>query len=96
MKAIRTRYVGPTNTRGSRIVATDADGNKVSISYPSAYSSETAHEIAAYLLMEKMGWPNALIGGGFKNDNYWVMLPREDRSAESVHTQFLAAYKAAR
>ena len=28
MKAIRTRYLGPTNTRGARILATDDDGHR--------------------------------------------------------------------
>jgi hypothetical protein len=27
MKAIKTKFKGPTNTRGSRIVASDEDGN---------------------------------------------------------------------
>ena len=87
--------LGPTNTRGSRIIASDADGNRVSISYPSAYSSDTAHEIAAYMLMEKMDWPNELIGGGYAHDNYWVMVPRIGK-APAVYLEFLKAYKADR
>lgn len=75
MKAIRTRYVGPTNTRGSRITATDADGNRVSISYPHQLNSDQAHELAAYTLMRKMRWECELVGGGFNNDEFWVMLP---------------------
>ena len=77
MKAIRTRYVGPTNTRGSRIIATDGDGNKVSIGYPHQLSSDNAHQLAAQSLMDKMKWPNKIVGGGFGNDNFWVMLPLE-------------------
>lgn len=76
MKAIRTRYYGPTNTRGSRIVASDGDHNRISIPYPHDLTSDDAHEKAAYALMAKMNWPNTLIGGGFANDNYWVMIPR--------------------
>lgn len=30
MKAITTRYAGPTDTRGSRIIATEPDGARVS------------------------------------------------------------------
>lgn len=32
MKAITTTFHGPTNTRGSRIVASDQDGNRVTVS----------------------------------------------------------------
>jgi len=77
MKAIRTRYHGPTNTRGSRISAIDGDGNRVSISYNHASNSDNLHEVAAYTLMKKMEWPNELINGGFGHDEYWIMLPRE-------------------
>lgn len=73
MKAIRTRYSGPTNTRGSRIHATDSDGNRVSVSLD--YSGRDDHEFAAYSLMRKMGWGCQLVGGGFGHDQYWVMIP---------------------
>lgn len=76
MKAIRTRYYGATNFKGSRIVATDGDKNSISISYPHELNSDEAHELAAYLLMQKMGWENQLVGGGFDNDMYWTMLPK--------------------
>lgn len=75
MKAIRTRYYGCTNTRGSRIVASDGDRNSISIGYPHGLDSSDAHELAAYLLMRKMGWPNQLVGGGFQHDMYWTMVP---------------------
>lgn len=74
MKAIRTRYYGPTNTRGAKIIATDGDHNSLTLSYP--YGASDPHELAAYLLMQKMGWSNRLVGGGFKNDYYWTMIPR--------------------
>jgi len=77
MKAIRTRYHGPTNTRGSRISATDSDGNRVTISYDYSLNSDKLHEKAAYTLMEKMMWPNEVVGGGFGSDTFWIMLPRE-------------------
>lgn len=81
MKAIRTRYSGPTNTRGSRIHATDSDGNRVSISFPYGLSGDDPHKLAAYRLMKKMSWPNLLINGGFGHDEYWVMLPYESGQA---------------
>lgn len=47
MKAIETRYHGPTDTRGSRISAFDSDGNRVSIPYPYELSGEAVHRKAA-------------------------------------------------
>lgn len=72
MKAIRTRYHGPSNVKGSRISATDGDRNKIVQSYDSALNSEDAHRKAAYALRDKMKWKGELIGGGFQNDMYWV------------------------
>ena len=87
MKAIRTRYSGPTNTRGARIHATDSDGNRVTASYQYQMEFRRAHEYAAYSLMKKMGWPNELVGGGFGHDQYWVMLPHPSQEGP-----FYAAY----
>lgn len=56
MKAILTKYVGPSNTRGGRIIASDSDNNRVTISYPHELSSEQAHRKAAEALCKKMNW----------------------------------------
>lgn len=66
MKAIETRYHGPTNTRGSRISASDGDGNRVSISYPYELSGMAVHQSAAIALAVKMNWTGRLIGGSTK------------------------------
>ena len=91
MKAIRTRYYGATNTKGSKIVASDGDRNSISISYPHGLNSDEAHELAAYLLMQKMQWPNQLIGGGFQNDYYWTMVPMVERSGKPAYADFLTS-----
>ena len=67
MKAIITKYHGPTNTKGSRITATDEDGHRVSISYPYELSGEAVHRAAADALCAKMGWTGELAGGAIKN-----------------------------
>jgi hypothetical protein len=72
MKAISTRYSGPTNTRGSRIIATDGDGNRVSVSYDDALNSERSHAAAVRKLCQKMGWHGKLTGGHTKNGMAWV------------------------
>jgi hypothetical protein len=63
MKAITTTYRGPTNTKGSRITATDLDGNHVTVSYRHEHDSDQNHLRAAKALSEKMGWHGVLQGG---------------------------------
>jgi hypothetical protein len=74
MKAIETRYVGPTNTRGARIIATDSDNNRVSIPYPHELSGEAVHLKAAEALRDKMGWTGNLIAGGTKRGYCFVFV----------------------
>ena len=72
MKAITTKYKGPTDTRGSRIYASDADGNRVSIPYPYELSGEAVHLEAAKALCRKMSWPADLLGGAVKGGYTFV------------------------
>ena len=70
MKAIWTKYIGPTNYRGSRIKATAEDRNgfgaaiAVTVEYDDALSIEANHDAAALALCAKMGWPGDLMRGG--------------------------------
>jgi len=64
MKAIRVRYKGPTNYRGSRLIADDYDGHKVTISFDYALSGEELYKKAAQALLDKMDWKGDIIGGG--------------------------------
>lgn len=50
---IRTRYLGPTNTRGARIRATNG-ARSVTIPYPYQLSREDAHAEAALTLHDKL------------------------------------------
>ncbi len=52
MQAIETKYIGPTNYRGSRIKATCERGS-ISISYDNALNSDDAHIAAADALVAK-------------------------------------------
>ena len=80
MKAISTKYIGPTNTKGARIKAYAEGGNSVTISYPHELSTEKAHLEAALCLRDKMNWNDSgkLIGGGtadgyvFVFSNSWI------------------------
>ena len=74
MKAIRTKYLGPTNTKGSRIVATDEDGNRVIISSGGADSVENNHRRAAEALCAKMNWTGKMVSGSLKNGYVFVFV----------------------
>ena len=72
MKAITTKYLPATDTRGSRISAFDEDGNRITIPYDCALSGEAVHRKAAVALCRKMGWSDNLIGGGVKGGYVFV------------------------
>lgn len=69
MKAIQTKYHGPTNTRGSRITASAEGVKSLSINYPHEFSGMDAHAQAALALCKRHGWNGKLVGGGLK-DSY--------------------------
>jgi hypothetical protein len=79
MKAIRTRALGPTGTKGARIVASDADGNRIVVSRDYSFGDDENFAIAARALCHKMGWSRGpgvthLAGGGFGRDMYFVFV----------------------
>jgi hypothetical protein len=85
MQTISTKYVGPSNTKGSRIIATTAwVHHRLTISYDSSLSSEDdAHAKAAQALRDKMGWSGEMIGGHTKDGMVWVF-PDEYRIPASA------------
>lgn len=86
MKAIRTKYHGATNTRGSRITASDQDGNKCTIPYPHELSGEAVHRKAADALCKKMGWAGELVGGSLKDGYVFVFAAdRRESGAPPIH-----------
>lgn len=76
MKAIKTTYYSPTDFRGPKIVASDEDGNRITIGYPHEFSGMDAHAAAARALCQKMGWAGNLIGGGLKGCYVFVFEPK--------------------
>ena len=71
MQAIRTRYHGPTNVRGSRIIA-KCEGGSFTMSYNHALSLEGNHAAAAQMLVKRLRWCGVYQGGVFGGDYYWV------------------------
>jgi len=73
MQAIQTRYLGPTNLRGSRIKAW-ADAGSITIPYPYGLSGQACHRAAAEALALKLEWDTpfhgSLLGGCLPNGDY--------------------------
>lgn len=58
MQAIITKYFGPTNSRGSRLVA-KCEAGSITVPYDHALDTEGNHRAAAKALCNKLGWkPN--------------------------------------
>jgi len=80
MQAIQTRYLGPTNTRGSRIKAWAAAGS-ITIPYLHALSDQACHRAAAEALALKLEWNTpfygSLLGGFLPNGDYAFVFNNE-------------------
>lgn len=77
-QAIVTKYHGPTNTRGSRIIATAAGGQRLTVEYDDALDSDANHFAAARALAGKMNWTGSWYGGGAQDGCVFVNAPRCD------------------
>ena len=72
-QAITTKYIGPTNHRGSRVKAT-AEAGSVSLSWDSALNSDKNHIAAALALVSKFGWKGEWRGGGLPGNGGYVFV----------------------
>lgn len=77
MKVIRTKYIGPTSVKGSRVSASTGEtGQRIILDWPYELNPTKAHAKAARALCTKLGWdgPNyELVGGGFPDGTMvWV------------------------
>lgn len=77
MLAIITKYIAPTNSRGSRIRASASTGS-VTIGYDDEFDVEKNHHAAALALATKMGWEKygKLISGGTETGFVFVFEPK--------------------
>lgn len=73
MQAITTKYVGPTDFRGSRVIAKTASGIKITLEWDDALNADENHFNAARALAEKMGWHGQWFGGGMDVGNCYVL-----------------------
>lgn len=63
-QAITTKYLSPTNTLCSRVVATGADRQRVVVVWDYGLSTYENHKQAALALCRKMKWSGTLYAGG--------------------------------
>lgn len=83
MKGIKTIFKGPSDSTGSRIVAS-TDGARRDVLYNPRLSSPDNHREAAEALIEQMGWNDNFQGtlqsGFLANGNYvHVLVPFKGR-----------------
>lgn len=83
MQTIETRYIGATNTKGSRIKATHSGGVKsVTIGFYSVDGGELeVHAAAAKALMDKLNWHGTMFGGGTERGMVWVFQDEQAKIA---------------
>ena len=86
MQAIITKYLSPTENRGSRIKA-KCDAGSITIPYPHEYSTERAHAEAAIALRNKLGWTYDMVAGslpdGAGNYGYAFVMIEKGLTPES-------------
>lgn len=66
--AIVTKFVGPTNHRGSRVIARCID-TRITHSWDHRLNPDGNHMAAARKLADKLGWPEPLLGGALPDDS---------------------------
>jgi hypothetical protein len=65
MQAIETRYIGPTDFRGSRIKAV-CEAGSLTVAYDDALDSTENHDAAARRLIFRLGWDDAKRGAWYR------------------------------
>ena len=86
MQAIKTKYCGPTNSRGSRIQAS-CDAETIYVPYDYALNSDENHRAACEKLLRVLGWTadksshfTDMVGGEHGDDMYWVFVNERNRT----------------
>ena len=92
MQTITTKYLGPTNHRGSRIKATTSSGISNTISWDYAKGTIQNHERAIHELNLKLSWDGELVGGSpdDKGDSYiWTFVRGRDGTYNTLRLDLL-------
>ena len=73
MQTITTKYLGPTDTQGTRIKAVHTGAaTSITVPYNYALSDEGNHKEAASTLAQKLEWNGKYIGGHTKDGMIWL------------------------
>ena len=71
MQTIKTKYLGPTYRKGSRIKASIEGGISITIGYPYELSGFECHAKAVHELNKKLKWHGDVVAGSInKGDGY--------------------------
>lgn len=70
-QAITTKYLGPTNTKGSRIKAS-CEAGSITVHYDHEFSATENHDSACKALLSKLEWSGHYIGGRYSNGYIYV------------------------
>lgn len=72
MQAIETKFISPTNLKGSRISARCESG-RVIVDWDHALDAKQNHINAAKHLLKKLGWDYNLLTGSLKNSYVHIL-----------------------
>jgi hypothetical protein len=79
MQAITTRYLPPTNFRGSRVKA-QCEAGSLTISWSYDLDPDANHDAACAELVKRLGWSGPWLGGTLPQSNpahrCYVCVPR--------------------
>ena len=89
-QAIQTKFLAPTNVRGSRVKAT-AEAGSVTLSWDHALNSEQNHTVAAEALARKYGWAGEWIGGAIPGTSGYAFVTTRGVSEENFRGKFVIA-----
>ncbi len=73
-QAVATRYIGPTNHRGTRVVA-HCDAGKLTVAWDYELDVEANHRAAALALITQLGWSGHWHGGSMHSGYVWTWSP---------------------
>lgn len=91
-QAIITKYIGPTNARGSRVRAS-CDASAISWPWDYALSAEENYVAAALALAKKLGWGDRWERGGIGSGYVFVSVDKEDTDEGYVPSKVPAKSK---
>jgi hypothetical protein len=79
-QAIKTKWIGPTNFRPSRVRAYYAGGS-ITCLWDYELGVDDNHRAAALRLADKLGWLEFgdFIGGFYKNEGFFVRIPKKPK-----------------